>query len=250
MPNWCNNNLNIAGDYESLKKFADTVRTIDENGNARYDILGTLYPIPQELKETKSSHYSAEPNKNWKVLLDNGEITQEWHDELVSKNAIGYAQGQANITKYGASDWYDWCCSHWGTKWGDCDTSLNGHSDNHLEFYFDTAWSAPIDGFAHISTMFPTLTFTMTYEEGGMGFFGAVKIVNGQVAQSSGEHQNIDGYDELDFSDDNFDYDAWSDKIVDAKDECLSIVFVADLQPFAHPDTNILAVFDSIRNRV
>lgn len=250
MPNWCNNNLNIAGDYESLKKFADTVRTIDENGNDRYDILGTLYPIPQELKETKSSHYSAEPNKNWKVLLDNGEITQEWHDELVSKNAIGYAQGQANIAKYGASDWYDWCCSHWGTKWGDCDTSLNGHTDNHLEFYFDTAWSAPIDGFAHISTMFPTLTFTITYEEGGMGFFGAVKIVNGQVAQSSGEHQNIDGYDELDFSDDNFDYDAWGDKICDAKDECLSIVFVADLQPFAHPDTNILAVFDSIRNRV
>ena len=52
MPNWCNNNLNISGDYESLKKFADTVRTTDENGNARYDILGTLYPIPQELKET------------------------------------------------------------------------------------------------------------------------------------------------------------------------------------------------------
>jgi hypothetical protein len=251
MPNWCNNNLNITGDYESLQKFVASVKSTDENGNDRYEILNGLYPIPQELKDTKSGHYTAEPHPNWKVALDNGDMTQEWYDELVSSNAIGYAQCQANLTKYGARDWYDWCCSHWGTKWGDCDTSLNGHGDNHLDFYFDTAWSPPIDGFAHISTMFPTLDFTITYEEGGMGFFGAVRIVNGLTAQSSGEYTDIEGYSELDFcGDDDGDYEKAQDMVLDAKDKCLSDVDGKVLVPLAHPDTDILAVFDAIRTSV
>ena len=250
MPNWCNNNLNITGDYESLQKFVAGVKSTDENGNDRYDILSGLYPTPQELTDTKSGHYTAEPNANWKVMLDKGEMTQEWYDELVSSNATGYAQNQINLTKYGARDWYDWQCSHWGTKWGDCDTYLNGHSDSHLDFSFDSAWSPPIDGLAHISTMFPTLTFTITYEEGGNGFFGATKIVDGQVATSDGDVSQIEGYGELDFNDEDFDWERLGDMMTDAKDTCLSVVDGLELKPLAHPDTHILAVFDAIRTSV
>jgi hypothetical protein len=249
MPNWCNNTLSVTGDSDAIMKFLNGVSTVDTEGNPKYDILGGLYPIPQELKDTTSGFFTAEPNSNWKVMLDKGEMTQEWYDELVSKNAIGYAQNQSNLAKYGAKDWYDWCCSHWGTKWGDCNTELNGQSDTHLDFSFDSAWSPPIDGLAHISTMFPTLSFTITYEEGGMGYFGATKIENGETATSDGSHEDIEGYSEVDFGDEE-QYLDFFDKITDAKDKCLCEVEAVPLSPLPHPDKLILAGFEAIRNGI
>ena len=250
MPNWCNNTMAIQGDPESITDFLQRVHTVNDEGHDTYDIIGRLYPIPTELKDTKSGHYTAEPHPNWKVSLDNGDITQEWYDELVSSNATGYAQGQANLAKYGARDWYDWCCSHWGTKWGDCDTSLNGHSDTHLDFSFDTAWSPPIDALNHISTMFPTLEFHIQYEELGNGLIGAGRIQNGLVATCDGSVEDIEGYADLDWNDEDFDWQAYQDKVDDLKSKCESEVMGEVGEPLAHPDKNILVMFEAIRQGV
>ena len=246
MPNWCENNLNITGDHESLKKFADTVRS-DKEGMPKYDIFGSLYPIPEEPQGTTAGHYTELPNSNWQVLLDTGEITQEWYDRLVSDNANGYAQSQKNLAQFGVKDWYDWCLSHWGTKWGDCDTDLVQNEEDYIEYYFTSAWSPPIDGLAHISTMFPTLSFTITYEEGGMGYFGATKIEDGDIYTSEGNHADIEGYNDLFDNSDDIDYDKVNDMVLDAKDKCLSEVDGKVLVHLAHPDTNILEVFSMMR---
>lgn len=249
MPNWCNNTLSISGDADSITMFMEGVTTTDKDGNIKYDILGGLYPIPQELKDTTSGYFTAEPHPNWKVSLDEGKITQEWYDELVERNATGYAQNQSNLAKYGVKDWYDWCCSRWGTKWGDCNTELLGKSDTHIDFAFDSAWSPPIDGLAHISTMFPNLSFTITYEEGGMGYFGATKIENGMTATSDGSHEDIEGYGEVDFGDEE-QYLDFFDKITEEKDKCLCDVEGKVLETLPHPDKTILEGFEAIRTGV
>lgn len=250
MPNWCNNTLTVEGDPDEIMSFIQQVHYIDDEGNDRYDILSRIYPIPTELKETVSGHFTPEENPNWKKSLEAGDITEEWYNELVSRNAEGYAKNQSNLAKYGAKDWYDWCCSHWGTKWGDCDTQLNGQSDTNLDFSFDSAWSPPIDGLNYISTKFPNLVFHLQYEELGMGLVGAGRIQNGLVAVSDGNVEDIEGYADLDWNDENFDWQGWQDRIDDLKSKCESEVMGEVGEPLAHPDTNILVMFDAIRNGV
>ena len=42
---------------------------------------------------------------------------------------------------YGTNNWYDWNCTHWGTKWNAYSTSFSVNTNT---IWFDTAWSSPI----------------------------------------------------------------------------------------------------------
>jgi hypothetical protein len=76
--------------------------------------------------------------------------------------------------------WYEWGLTHWGTKWED-DNRLKTSESNRLLFVGQTAWAPPIDGYITVSTMFPTLTFTLGYMEESDAFFGAMTFRNGEV---------------------------------------------------------------------
>lgn len=69
-------------------------------------------------------------------------------------------------------DVYDWNCKHWGSKWADTNTLIIGALDNEVMFEFDSAWSPPIQGIAFIASLFPTLEFSLDYNEPNLGFFG------------------------------------------------------------------------------
>lgn len=84
--------------------------------------------------------------------------------------------------------WYSWALENWGTKWGDFDHFSDdgfeideydqGQAQTYCSYY--TAWGPFDKGFwLRVSRMFPTLTFTNTYQEEGMGFVGAVAVRNG-----------------------------------------------------------------------
>lgn len=227
MPNWCSNSLFIKGDRQQLRDFQERV-TQKPTDDAEvkmdsYSILHNLYPCPQELRDTTSSFYTAEPNPKWAELLASGEITQEWHDELVERNAKGYAQQQANQAKYGYNDWYDWCVDKWGTKWGDCDTELHGDaSDGSISLTFESAWSPPVDGIIHISTLFPDLVFLMSWAEEGMDYYGGMAVKNGQHAMSEGEVSKLPSYKEIDWEAEDYSeqYADLSDAVLEAREAC------------------------------
>ena len=61
----------------------------------------------------------------------------------------------------------------WGSKWGDCDTGSDGPDALGFSLWFSSAWSPPVDGFAKVSGLFPSLLFVLEFEEGGMDFCGA-----------------------------------------------------------------------------
>jgi hypothetical protein len=77
MPNWCNNNIELAHDDPAM---------IERAAKAFRDgtLLNEFIPLPKELEDT---------------------------------TAPARESDEALVKKYGASDWYTWCIQNWGTKW-------------------------------------------------------------------------------------------------------------------------------------
>ena len=143
MPNWCDNNLTVTGDAESLQKFLTAITNADES----ITILKNLVPFPTELEG----------------------------EEITDKN--GNVFGRA-FTDEG----YSWCLRNWGTKWGDCETEITVNDPDHLVIRFQSAWSPAIEGLERVSVMFPTLTFQTDWVEEGMQSIGAASFENGNVS--------------------------------------------------------------------
>ena len=202
MPNWCNNQLVITGDYKERERFILATQTaiVDSVGDSKYEILDRLYPCPHELEETMSGGFG----KN-----EDGTKRPE-QIELERKQA-------ENFAKYGAKDWYDWKNTNWGTKWGDCDTYNEDHDTDRTVFRFDSAWSPPIEGITHISTLFPTLSFVLIYEEGGMGYYGVATIENGEAIDNCENMEDIDGYCDIDYDNDEDAFEKQFELIANAK---------------------------------
>lgn len=155
-PNWCENNLTIKGDKKTLDKFIQAAKRKNTDLS-----LQKLVPMPKELENTKADH-------------------QHVNQDL--------------IDKYGADNWYDWQVKNWGTKWDIEATLLKDLYNNSnipiklkdkIFYEFDSAWAPPIDAFITISKKFPTLDFSLRYDEPNMGFKGTAKIKNGKVLSDS-----------------------------------------------------------------
>lgn len=176
MPNWCSNDLYIKGDEAEIKRFMNEI-TLPKNEEVpfnRYSILDKLHPCPIELAET---------TKGWFANNEDGTKSDK---QIALEN-----QHEKNLVKYGYATWYDWCLENWGTKWSDSETDVLYADSNFIEIYFQSAWSPPIEAFKYISTLFPTLTFVLGYQEQGFGFVGACAYHNGNSFESYSEEISI-----------------------------------------------------------
>ena len=142
MPNWCWNHLEVSGDEKQLHEFVEKSLSKYDDGKNRFTLNGT-HPMPEELNITK------------------GTQTQ---DE--KKQAI------LNKAKYGYTDWYEWKYAEWGTKWDACEAHIDHNDIDYFAVTFDSAWAPPIQWIDNIMKDFPDLSFTLEYEEPGMGFGG------------------------------------------------------------------------------
>jgi hypothetical protein len=77
MPNWCNNNIELAHEDPAMLERAKAA-FLDGK------LLNEFIPLPKELEDTTSP-------------------VRETNEALMEK--------------YGAADWYSWCINNWGTKW-------------------------------------------------------------------------------------------------------------------------------------
>lgn len=136
-------------------------------------------------------------------------------DEVMKLGAI-YAD---NLKRHGATTWYDWSWSNWGTKWNAYECSevtdfrykrkklgfdgkpthvrayekrmfkkaLTRHALTHpdLEFIFQTAWSAPKPVIEHLHTMFPDLVIKVVYADEDLGANCGTYTLNGEESTSS-----------------------------------------------------------------
>ena len=204
MPNWCSNELTISGDKEAISRFVAGVKKDDSQ---ELMLIESYLPCPEELTVTMSGGFA---DKNSPEAL-----------ELAAKQ-------KSNIEKYGHKDWYDWCCANWGTKWADSETDGGDiyNDGTTVSYSFQSPWSPPEEAFRQISAMFPELTFVLSYEEEGMGFYGATSFFNGEVAaEAGGDISSIEGYDEIDFDSDDTDcYEKAHELQQDAREEATRLV--------------------------
>lgn len=186
MPNWCNNNIRIShSDRSKIEALAEAVR----EGN----FCKSVIPVPKDLTDT--------------VAGFPGEDQREAHE----------AQMKRNVELYGAKDWYDFCVSHWGTKW-DVDPyepeDVVVDQYNTISFGFDSAWSPPLgvyealveDGFEVEAQYYESgMAFCGVwqdgnddyYEIGGMSADEVADTIPQELDEGFGISENIREYEEM-----------------------------------------------------
>ena len=142
MPNYCNNTLELNGSYHDLNRFWNKNKFFSKNEeNNSFLSFNKSLPLPQH-KEDKQD------------------------------------------------EWYNWRLENWGTKWDACQCSISEeitieqdlpNKCNIFYYYFDTAWTPPIEWVQKISKLFHNINFTITYEEPGCDFWGKETYVSGKL---------------------------------------------------------------------
>lgn len=153
MPNWVYNEVRIAGDRGLLEE----VRVFLRGDEGEFD-FNKLIPEPKELLQFDSPLGRDEVIKYvaTHISLKNAPFPESDLEE--AKQAL------SNVRKYGARDWYDWRCDHWGTKWN----TANAYSDfvnGELVYHFETAWSLAEPILQALFNKYPNLEFVWEFHE-------------------------------------------------------------------------------------
>jgi len=164
MPNHVYHNISIGN--EITKERQEILNAIEKAGG----ICRYYKPMPKELEGTTS------PQR-----VGDGEghtITESKSAELKHK--------------YGHDNWYDWCHSNWGTKWGCYDFEIDD-----AQLKFTTAWSPMDDTIIKLMAQdFPDMIWDFEEEQG----WGAeIYIAEGEIVSELsfdtpdwGEEEEVD----------------------------------------------------------
>ena len=165
MPNWCQNQIDITGSKEDIKKFIELVTD-------KFD-FNRIIPMPEELEDFTSPV---------KIVSDKEFIKQEkeykeWLNTPEDKRSPFFSRGMTQEMsnrfkrEYGADNWYNWSVENWGVKWNSSDVSFDGGED-WLRFEFMTPWGPPEGICAKLRELFPDLDISWFYKEPGMQISG------------------------------------------------------------------------------
>ena len=181
MPNWVYNGLTIEGNPEQVKKMIvqlnkPFVYSVQSNGDLSFNIKQRKYVNPIFAFHNIYSY------------LDHGVSDTEYHSQPPTSNGKDWFKFETN-------DWYNFNCREWGTKWDvavaeddkypntTIEEAENG--ENYVVHYnFETAWSRPLGAIQKLSAQYPTLLFTLSYEE-ETGWGGEMEFLRGEIISQS-----------------------------------------------------------------
>jgi hypothetical protein len=165
MPNWVITKIYITGPEDKIKEFEGKCLRPNEDEDGEFQRAFSFDRIkqrPEELVNTISP--SPKPEVRKVKDMQGNEIVVEVYRENIN-NATPDQQEELR-RKYGHSNWYDWNCNNWGTKW-DCSDSHYTEEDKILQF--QTAWACPDKIIAEMKLMFPDLKFNGNYADEDLG---------------------------------------------------------------------------------
>ena len=204
MPNWCWNHLEVSGDEIQLREFVEkSTINIKENTDEIFDkfSFNGTYPMPEDLNITK------------------GTQTQDEKE-----------QAMLNKARYGHTDWYDWRCEEWGTKWDACEAHIDHNDIDYFTVSFETAWSPPIAWINNIMQDFPDLRFILEYEEPGMCFGGRLLAQHDKLWDDN--HWDIDQASDCCEGEVNWEHEKFEQQCLICGEETETISMnVADIKP-------------------
>lgn len=189
MPDWCRNSLTIEGSKELI---ADVKRIL----NRPFVASTYLWNATTGKMEFSETIYS---NPVFAFHNIYNHIEDGVSDEEYLKPA-DFARATADIESFRGNNWYDWNMRNWGCKWdvGVADgeeeyadsineTELIDESETFLVYRFNTPiqdygpWGPPIEAINKLSTLYPTLNFSLSYKDEETGSGGQVTLLNGFI---------------------------------------------------------------------
>lgn len=172
MPNWVYNGLTAQGPHDSVKKMKyqlnkPFVDYIEATGDLSYGVKQIKYSNPifsfrNIIAPTDLEAYKAQPS---------------FYD------------------RENDNSWYNWNIRNWGTKWDVAVANDSQYSDTYMEetedewtasvyYNFNTAWGIPEEALTKLSSQYPDLLFTLSYEE-ETGWGGEMELLRGVVISHS-----------------------------------------------------------------
>jgi hypothetical protein len=173
MPNWVYNGLTIEGNPEQVDKLVEQmnkpfVDSIVANGDLAFSIRKRKY---------------VNPIFSFRNIIAPTDLTA-YHSQPDFK-----AEGEQN-------DWYSWNIRNWGVKWDVAVAEGDEHSDTYMEgpvanghnkvvyYNFETAWGIADKAISNLSSQYPNLLFTLSYQEES-GWGGEVEFLRGEMISQS-----------------------------------------------------------------
>jgi len=144
---------------EERKKFREEIGVSMED-DAKFSFQNIL-PCPQELRDHSSGSLCTEEE-----YADQEPCKFDGSKRMTEKMAREFKE------KYGAKDWYTWCCNNWGTKWDTCEECIDVNEEDEIEVTFETAWNPATLIYDHLIETYPKLSISWFYDEPGMEFAG------------------------------------------------------------------------------
>ena len=195
MPNHVQNILVIVGPNSHLKGMLDHIK-----GEREVIAFGKIFPIPEELQGTRSPAKIVTEAEYKKIQYDKN-FSADPNPMFADKGAITKKMSKDWIERFGADNWYDWTCNHWGTKWGAYDSQLvvaelpDRDGYDMAEIRFQTAWSAGTQGVAALAEQYPTLEFYLKYADEDCGYnTGKIWWENGFMVNSEIPDYSMENY--------------------------------------------------------
>lgn len=188
MPNWCDNTMTVSGPHDELLAFIKKAEGPTQTYNSysgqgweafdkiRVEAIYNSLPEPGESSDLSFHQLVPVPDATMRLPYDR-------HEAEKIARVLGYDISGI----YGPEAGYEWEANNWGCKWGASNVSRGevtepesgGVSD--IQYEFSTPWSPPIAALIAISIDFPSLSFSINYDEPGMGFCGDALFKGGDM---------------------------------------------------------------------
>ena len=186
MPNWVITRIYITGPEDKIKEFEGKCLRPNEDEYGEFqrtfsfdrikqrpeELVNTISPSPKpEVRKVKDMQGNEIVVEVYRDIINEWDIQSaikrgETPPEPIPCNNATPDQQEELRQKYGSSNWYDWNCNNWGTKW-DCSDSHYTEEDKILQF--QTAWACPDKIIAEMKLMFPDLKFNGNYADEDLG---------------------------------------------------------------------------------
>jgi len=157
MPNHVYNTITVKdpGSPEKLNKQKAIMHAIHDKGICRY-----FRPRPKELD------FYGSPLK----IVSESEYIKAIEHKIFNSNYVSFGlpiteKLKAQLAKkYGHTNWYDWSCDVWGTKWGAYDPHIDDEGE---QYSFSTAWSTiNSEIITEFAKIIPNFTYAWVEEQG------------------------------------------------------------------------------------
>jgi hypothetical protein len=165
MPNWVYNQLTIEGKPDSVIRLKEQVgkpyiMPVEKYGDLQYKVEDVSVDSPFSF---------------WNIVAPTD------LDAYVKQPAFNDNNGTDN-------SWYNWNMRNWGSKWDSTDAELEQEQPNGdnlvLLYRFETPWGIANEALIKLSSQYPDLLFTLSYEE-ETGWGGEHEYLNGQALEGS-----------------------------------------------------------------